>query len=80
MNDIELINKYEDISISNKPKIPQYHGDMFIDVEAEYLIRKELQQRIDKSIEYIEEHYPTSTINYQDDKYKLLNILKGSEK
>lgn len=25
--------------------------------------------------EYIEKNYPTSTINYQDDKYKLLEIL-----
>ena len=39
-----------------------------------------LQQRIDKAIEYINENYPTSTINYQEDKYKLLNILKGSDK
>lgn len=33
--------------------------------------------RIDKAIEYIKEHYPTSTINYQDDKYNLLNILQN---
>ena len=38
------------------------------------------QSRCEKAIEYIKEHYPTSTINYQDDKYKLLNILQnGSE-
>ena len=40
---------------------------------------KNLQQRIDKAIEYIKEHYPTSTINDQDDKYKLLKILGDKE-
>ena len=39
-----------------------------------------LKDNIIKEVrEYIEENYPTSTINYQDDKYKLLQIL-GSDK
>ena len=29
--------------------------------------------------EYIKENYPTSTINYQEDKYKLLEILDKVE-
>ena len=42
-----------------------------------YLQIWQLEDRIDKAIEYIEEHYPTSTINDQDDKYDLLNILQN---
>ena len=38
-----------------------------------------LQEKIYKAIEYIKEHYPTSTMNVQDDKRKLLNILEGSD-
>lgn len=38
-----------------------------------------LSNMIDKAIEYIEENYPTSTINYQEDRYKLINILKGND-
>ena len=41
--------------------------------------QKVLQERIDKAIEYIKEHYPTSTINDQDDKHKLLKILRGDK-
>ena len=37
------------------------------------------KSRCEKAIEYIKENYPTSTINYQDDKYKLINILNGSD-
>ena len=84
-SDYELIQEYEDISKTNKPKIAPYYGDMFIDVEMEYLMRKELQQRIDKAIEYIEEEW----IFYEDAKTgtgealvnrdKVLEILKGED-
>jgi hypothetical protein len=37
------------------------------------------KSRCEKAIEYIKENYLTSTINYQDDKYKLINILNGSD-
>jgi len=55
--------------IGNEPKEVVYKEDY-----------DELQARIDKAIEYIKEHYPTSTINYQEDRSILLNILKGSDK
>lgn len=35
------------------------------------------KSRCEKASEYIKEHYPTSTINDQDDKYNLLNILQN---
>ena len=38
---------------------------------------KDYKSRCEKAIEYIKEHYPTSTINDQDDKYNLLNILQN---
>ena len=40
----------------------------------------ELEQRIDKAIEYIEENYFTPTINDIDKKCDLLNILRGEDK
>ena len=80
MNDYELILKYNDISKSNKPKIPQYYGDMFIDVEAEYLMRKKFQQRIDKAIEYINYMFDKANENdIIDDLLKIEKILKGSK-
>lgn len=50
--------------------------------ENEKLLKKSYKDDviITKAIEYIEENYPTSTINYQDDKYKLINILNGVDK
>lgn len=43
--------------------------------------KQRLLYNLEKASEYIKEHYPTSTINDQDDKYNLLNILQnGSEK
>lgn len=44
--------------------------------------RKEIEKlhSIIKEVrEYIKENYPTSTINYQEDKYKLLEILDKVE-
>lgn len=76
-NDFELVSKYNDISTSEKPKIPNYHGDMFIDVEQEYLMRKDLQQRIDKAIELLESLIELNGTMTTKGMYKLLNILKG---
>ena len=47
-----------------------------LDKDTDYLL---LQRKIDKAIEYIKEHYPTATINDQDDKCKLLKILGDKE-
>lgn len=55
------------------------YDDLILCLDRAKETHKELQQRIDKAIEYIKEHYPTATINDQDDKYKLLNILQGSD-
>ena len=38
---------------------------------------KDYKSRCEKAIKYIKEHYPTSTINDQDDKHNLLNILQN---
>lgn len=78
--DSELIQEYEDISKTNKPKIAPYYGDMFIDVEMEYLMRKELQKRIDDAIEFIDIY--TDGINLEAFDclklmYKVKEILEG---
>ncbi len=47
---------------------------------AEHHVQEKIyKSKCEKAIEYIKENYPTSTINYQDDKYKLINILNGSD-
>jgi DNA replicative helicase MCM subunit Mcm2 (Cdc46/Mcm family) len=51
--------------------------EKYVDYEQECF---DLKVRIDKAIEYIEEYYPTSTINYQDEKDEIIKILKGEEK
>ena len=87
INDFELASKYNDISTSEKPKIPKYHGDMFIDVEQEYLMRKDFQQRIDKAIEYIENVKIMNEEDKEDTMYweyntffpYLLSILKDED-
>ena len=78
--DLELIEEYKDISKTNKPKIAPYYGDMFIDVEMEYLMRKDLQQRIDKAIEFLdkvreENGNEIGQVNYET----LIEILGGKE-
>lgn len=90
-DDFELIQEYKDISKTNKPKIAPYHGDMFIDVEMEYLMRKELEQRIDKAIDYIRDcckmdskiinlHYDYAQKEMSMDEVDgLLEILKGEQ-
>lgn len=45
-----------------------------------YAENERLHSIIKEVREYIEENYPTSTINYQDDKYKLLEILDKENK
>ena len=48
--------------------------------DSVYQEKEDYKSRCEKASEYIKEHYPTSTINDQDDKYNLLNILQnGSE-
>lgn len=42
-----------------------------------YQEKEDYKSRCEKASEYIKEHYPTSTINDQDDKYNLLNILQN---
>lgn len=74
-SDYELIQEYKDISTTNKPKIAPYHGDMFIDVEMEYLMRKELQSRIDKTIEFINSQSPDAGVSGK----RIKEILKGEK-
>lgn len=65
------------------PMGDEWHDDMYISHEDEYLERKELQQRIDKTIEYIEENSYKYTQISKDLKEKeindLLNILRGED-
>lgn len=80
----ELIEEYEDISKTDRPKIAPYHGDMFIDVEMEYLMRKELQSRIDKAIEYTkilrEKYFKECVAGSSYELGKLIEILeRGKE-
>ena len=83
--DFELIQEYEDISTTNRPKIAPYRGDMFIDVEMEYLMRKKLEERISYALDYIELHQDKEgELVCSIDKGKtcaeeLKEILKGSE-
>ena len=66
----------------------EWHEDMYISHEDEYLERKALQQRIDKAIEYIktyleiDEETGTYSMPYTFDAanlYKLLKKLEGKD-
>lgn len=58
------------------PMGDEWHDDMYISHEEEYLERKELQDRIDKTIEYIEKEPIDDEIEYTT---RLLDILRGEE-
>lgn len=80
-SDFELIQEYKDISKTNKPKIAPYCGDMFIDVEMEYLMRKDLQQRIDKAIKILQDSSSYDDSDFEGMKFQndLLEILRGND-
>ena len=40
---------------------------------------EEAMKLIDEVYKYVEEHYPASTINYQEEKYTILNMLRGAK-
>lgn len=57
----------------------EIYNDLIGQIEEAQKERNDYKSRCEKAIEYVKENYPTSTINYQDDKYKLINILNGSD-
>lgn len=69
------------------PCLEQYHEDMYVSHEAEYQERKELQERIDKAIGYINSHLRQDMLSdftgasylqeYIIEPDELLNILQG---
>lgn len=70
-------NIHEEYVISQLKEYEEEHKEL---VETNYNLatkKTELEDRINKAIEYVKEYYPTSTIYYQDEQDKLIKILRG---
>jgi hypothetical protein len=72
---------YKNISLIEE-EIERLNKERETDIKYNKYLQKELAEAhsiIKEAREYIVENYPTSTINYQDDKYNLLEILDKKE-
>ena len=74
-----LQQENEKLKYNARGQVNDYFKDKYADEVLKNAKLIDYKSRCEKAIEYIEENYPTSTINHQDDKYKLINILNGSD-